>query len=103
MNEAASPCVEAGLLPRPATIDFAKLPPRRPLAGKWDFMVRGWRPAASWALIAVILVHGVIIPLTELARRQEISAPDALFYGALALLLKLAHDRRREREGGITS
>lgn len=83
--------------------DREELPPRRPLAGWWDGYVRAWRPSTSWACIIVLLVHGAVIPLTQLARSQGISAPDALFYGALVLLLKLAHDRRVERQEGITS
>lgn len=79
------------------------LPRRRPLAGLWDGYVRAWRPSTSWACIAILLLHGLVVPTTQLARGAEITAPDALFYGALVLLLKLAHDRRVERTEGVTS
>jgi len=42
---------------------FDPLPPRRPFAGVWDFVVRAWRPVAAWSGVGSIVVHGVILPL----------------------------------------
>lgn len=47
----------------PPIFDFDPLPPRRPFAGFWDFVVRAWRPVAAWIGVATIAVHGVVIPL----------------------------------------
>ena len=39
------------------------LPPRRPIAGVWDFAVRAYRPAAAWVGVLTMLVHGVVVPM----------------------------------------
>src|SRR3546814_297609 len=79
------------------------LPPRRPLVGWWDFMVRGWRPAASWTCVAILLTRGAVIPIVQLCRREPVDAFDFVAFAALAGALKLAHARKEELLGWITS
>lgn len=49
-----------------ATVIDGPLPPRRPIGGVWDFVVRAWRPTASWVCVLVLLVNGVVLPLAQL-------------------------------------
>lgn len=78
------------------------LPERRPIASAFDFMVRGWRPAASWACVVILLFWGVAVPLVALSRHQEPHFDLGLF-GVLLTALKLANDRKKERLEGVTS
>lgn len=86
-----------------AELAACPLPRRRPLDGWFDFMVRGWRPAASWACVLILIVRGAVIPLVQLYRREPIDPFDIVIFGALAGALKLASDRKEERRQGITS
>lgn len=75
---------------------------RRPLTGAFDFMVRGFRPAAGWACALVILVRGAIVPLVELAQGDAASPMDWAMLVALAGMLGLARYRHLEKTSGAT-
>jgi hypothetical protein len=78
------------------------LPQRRPIAGAFDFMVRGWRPFGGWVLGLILLVNGVAVPAAALVRGE---APDLDWPWLLAALglLGLSRDRRIEKSEGVTS
>ncbi len=75
---------------------------RRPIAGAFDFMVRGWRPAASWACVFILLMFGVVVPGFALARHEQPHL-DLVLLGVLLAALRLSHDRTREKQEGLTS
>ncbi len=75
---------------------------RQPLTGAFDFMVRGFRPAAGWACAMVILVRGAIVPLIELAQGDSASPMDWAMLVALAGMLGLARYRHLEKTSGAT-
>lgn len=80
------------------------LPPRRPLAGLWDFTVRGYRPTAAWVGVACMVVHGVVVPLLPLFGHAPVaidwmgvSAFLGVIYGPLVVA------RTVEKINGVTS
>lgn len=75
---------------------------RRPIQGGFDFMVRGYRPAAGWACAAVILVRGAIIPLIELAEGRVVAPMDWVSLIALIGALGLARYRHIEKTSGTS-
>ncbi len=80
------------------------LPPRRPVSGFWDFVVRGWRPVGAWAGVGAIVVHGLVIPLLPVFGR----APVAVDWLGLAAFLGLVFGplvaaRTVEKLNGVTS
>ena len=75
---------------------------RKPLTGPFDFMVRGFRPAAGWACAIVILVRGAVVPIVELARGQAASPMDWAMLVALVGMLGLARYRHLEKTSGTT-
>jgi hypothetical protein len=77
-------------------------PGRQPLTGPFDFMVRGFRPAAGWACAIVILVRGAVVPLWELARGSDASPIDWAMLVALVGMLGLARYRHLEKTSGAT-
>ncbi len=74
---------------------------RRPIAGAFDFMVRGWRPAAGWACMLTVLIRGALVPLFELATGGPVSPFDWVAAGSLLGVLGLARYRHLERMGGV--
>lgn len=78
------------------------LPPRRPIAGLFDFMVRGWRPAASWACVLILLLWGLAVPIVAMFQGRPPHLDLALL-GVLLAALKLSHDRTSEKKEGLTS
>lgn len=79
------------------------LPPRRPLSGLWDFVVRGARPAGLWVGLLVLFVHGVVLPIAALCGRtvQGFNATELL--GICALVGLGWHQRTKEKREGLTS
>jgi hypothetical protein len=75
---------------------------RRPIAGAFDFMVRGWRPAAGWACTLTVLVRGAFVPFAELATGGPVSPFDWVSVAALLGALGLARYRHLERVAGVT-
>jgi hypothetical protein len=75
---------------------------RRPLSGAFDFMVRGFRPAAGWACAIVILVRGAVVPIVELARGHAASPMDWAMLVALVGMLGLARYRHLEKSAGTS-
>jgi hypothetical protein len=75
---------------------------RRPLSGAFDFMVRGWRPAAGWACTATVLVRGAVVPIFELANGGPVSAFDWVSVAALLGALGLARYRHIEKLADAT-
>lgn len=75
---------------------------RQPLSGPFDFMVRGFRPAAGWACAIVILVRGAVVPMWELARGSDASPIDWAMLVALVGMLGLARYRHIEKTSGAT-
>ena len=75
---------------------------RRPLSGFFDFVVRGWRPAAGWACTATVLVRGAIVPFFELVQGGPVSPFDWVAAGALLGALGLARYRHLEKTSGVT-
>jgi hypothetical protein len=75
---------------------------RRPLAGAFDFMVRGWRPATGWVFALILLARGVVIPVVQLARGESVEPMDWVTLFALAGALGLARYRHQEKEAGVT-
>lgn len=73
-----------------------------PLAGAWDLLVRGWRPLGGWVCVMILLARGVIVPLTQLYRREPIEPIDLVALTALAGVLGLARWRTQERIAGVT-
>jgi|GEM_PF-3766402 len=90
--------------PGPMADDLPAQPERqrRPIQGGFDFMVRGWRPAAGWACAAVILVRGGIIPLIELGTGRDVTPMDWVSLIALIGALGLARYRHLEKTSGTS-
>ena len=75
---------------------------RRPLSGAFDFMVRGWRPAAGWACTLTVLVRGAFVPFAELWNGGIVSPFDWVSVAALLGALGLARYRHLEKLAGET-
>lgn len=80
------------------------LPPRRPIGGAWDFMVRGYRPTAAWAGVATIITFGIVKPIAELTGLQTaptdwlgVSSFIAVVFGPIVVT------RTFEKWAGVTS
>lgn len=83
--------------------DRPSLPDRRPIAGPFDFMVRGWRPFGGWVLGLILLVNGAVSPLWELLALGKSPTLQWPFLIAAIGLLGLSRDRRIEKQEGVTS
>lgn len=78
-------------------------PPIRPIAGWWDFFVRGVRPAIAWVCILAIFVEMVVLRIAALFGALVLP----LNFGEVAALLVpiLVHyaSRHIEKRMGLTS
>lgn len=75
---------------------------RRPIDSAFDFMVRGYRPAAGWACALVIFVRGAVLPAWEMAEGQEVTPMDWVSLIALVGALGLARYRHLEKTSGAS-
>ena len=82
--------------------EIDRITERRPIGGAFDFMVRGWRPAAGWACTATVMVRGAIVPFFEMAAGAPVTQFDWVAAGALLGALGLARYRHLERSSGVT-
>jgi len=80
------------------------LPGRRPFTNLWDFVVRAYRPIGNWVCIAILVMHGLVLPVAALLGRAvtvQLSGADLL---AIIALMGLGwHQRTKEKREGLTS
>ncbi|MDB5432405.1 MAG: hypothetical protein JWP35_3521 [Caulobacter sp.] len=75
--------------------------------GQWNsagkFWRGGWRSSAGWALVATILVNGVVLPLARLFGFHGEPLPWGELAAFVAALVGLVHYRSQDLKNGVTT
>lgn len=93
--------------PAPVSPPAAAVAPTHPETGEWTSFARyvrgGWRSAAAWVCVAVLIINGAVLPMARLFG----FAGEAIDWPGLATfvagLVALTHYRSKDLEKGVTS